>query len=225
MKDDNQLSPWEAWSYQVQQKLKSQDDRIAALEAALGDLTARLKKLEDKPKYAIENIHYHFDQLKVEKLEGTLNIGMSAPELEAAENGEEGASPSQVDQFSTGSGTVFPAASPMQTQPAPPYPDILGRLNSFLDTEAHQLILNREQELGLPLDPYHRRIIIEDIRKQMPPRIHYYLQENQVDGQDSSALYPDLLADRVYAKTRRDAENAISAYLQRLMSGNQGNGG
>lgn len=227
MKDDNQLSPWEVWSYQVQQKLKSQDDRIAALEAALGELTGRMKKLEEKPKYTIENIQYHFDQLKVEKLEGTLNIGMSAPEFESAGNGdnENGESAQNVDQMSIGSGNAFPSAAPVQMQPGAPYQDILGKLDRFLNTEASQLILNQEQELELPLDPHHRRIIIEDIRKQMPPRIQYYMQANQVDGQEPSAMYPDLMADRVYAKTRRDAETAICAYLQRLKSGNPGNGG
>ncbi|MCR2803147.1 spore germination protein GerPC [Paenibacillus soyae] len=227
MKDDNQLSPWEVWSYQVQQKLKSQDERIAALEAALRELTARLKKLEEKPKYTIENIQYHFDQLKVEKLEGTLNIGMSAPELEAANNGENenGESTQNVDQLSVGEGNVFPAADPIDAQPDAAYQDVMGRLERFLESEANQLILNQEQTLELPLDPHHRRIIIEDIRKQLPPRIQFYMQANQQGGQDPSLLYPDLMTERVYAKTRRDAETAICAYLQRLKSGNPSNGG
>ncbi|MEK3881585.1 spore germination protein GerPC [Paenibacillus sp. PL2-23] len=225
MKDDSQLSPWEVWSYQVQQKLQAQDNRIAALEETVVELTARLKKLEEKPKYTIENIQYHFDQLKVEKLEGTLNIGMSAPELDAVEKNEQGEAMDSVGQLSLGQGNVYPAANAVQSQPGAPFQDVLARLNSFLDSEAHGLILNHEQELELPLDPYHRRIIVEDIRKQMPSRIQYYMQASQASAQDSAALYPDLIANRIYDKTRRDAEAAISAYMKRLKQGNADIGG
>ena len=38
-----------------------------------------MKTAESRPLYHIDSLAYHFDQLKVEKLDGTLNIGMTPP--------------------------------------------------------------------------------------------------------------------------------------------------
>lgn len=222
MKDENQLSPWQAWSYEVQLKLKAHEELIDKLECTVKELCEQVKKLEAKPTYTIESLQYNFDQLKVETLEGTLNIGMSAPELggnEEEENGED-----SVGQLSVGQGNVFPAASPGITPPGAPYQDILGRLNRFLDSDAQQYLHQCEQEMGMPLDPFHRRIIIEDIRKQMPTRIQYYLTLQQKEV-GTNMPYPDLITDRVFTKTKRDAEAAMNAYMSRLKSDNISNNG
>lgn len=226
MKDNGQLSPWQAWSYEVMQKLKAHQELIEQLECTVNDLSAQLKKLEAKPTYNIESIQYHFDQLKVEKLEGKLNIGMSVPGLNpGGENGDNG--DSSIEQLSVpqGDANAYPAAIPAMEPPDAAYRNVYSRLISFLNTEAHQALLQYEQELELPLDPYHRRIIIEDVRRQMPPRIHYYLQMHKKDNDEHASLYPDLMADEVYAKTRRDAEAAIGTYMRSLKAGNPGGGG
>lgn len=230
MKEENQLSPWQAWSYEIMKQLKMQLERIERLECTVDDLCKQLKQIESKPSYNIENIQYHFDQLKVEKLEGTLNIGMSLPDGDTfgseEANGGTGNS-GNIDQFSVGqsSGNVFPSASPAITSPPEQYNDIYRRLTQYLDTEAHQSLLNYEKELAMPLDPYHRKIILEDIRKQMPTRIQFYWQMQTKDGTDTASLYPDLIADRVFDKTKRDAESAINAYMRGLKAGNPMNGG
>lgn len=239
MKDEKQLSPWQAWSYEVMKRLKSQQERIEQLECTVDDLCKQLKQLETKPAYTVENIQYHFDQLKVEKLEGTLNIGMSLPDSEAfgAESGNGGpggnggnggnGGSGNIDQFSVGQegGNVFPSASSAITPPPESYNNIYRRITRFLDTEAHQSLLKCEKELDLPLDPYHRRIILEDVRKQMPTRIQFYWQMQAKDSSDTLELYPDLIADRVYDKTKRDAESAIDSYMRSLKAGNPMNGG
>lgn len=229
MKEDSQLSPWQAWSYEVQQKLKAHQESIEKLECTLADVCAQLKKLEAKPSYTIENIQYHFDQLKVEKLEGTLNIGMTAPDLGAGAAAEEEGQPqpANIEQLSVlnGTGEIYPSASSSIAPPTAPYSDIIRKLNAFLDSDAHHYLLHQEQELELPLDPHHRRIIIEDVRNQMPTRIHYYLQQLQKENQEQTGLYPDLLSDKVYAKSKRDAENAMNAYMRQLKASSLSNGG
>lgn len=222
MKDENQLSPWQAWSYEVQLKLKAHEELIEKLECTVKELCEQVKKLEAKPTYTIESLQYNFDQLKVETLEGTLNIGMSAPELGGIEQGDEPNGEDSVGQLSVGPGNVFPAASSGMTPPGAPFQDVMGRLNRFLDEEAQQYLLHCEQEMGLPLDPYHRRIIIEDIRKQMPTRIQYYVTLQQKEA-GAGMPYPDLVADRVFAKTKRDAEAAMNAYMTRLKSDGKSN--
>ena len=41
-----------------------------------------MQELTEKPPVNIERIDYHFDQLKIERLEGTLNIGLNPSDLQ-----------------------------------------------------------------------------------------------------------------------------------------------
>ncbi|GKU79683.1 spore germination protein GerPC [Paenibacillus sp. L3-i20] len=225
MKEQNQLSPWQVWSNAVEQRLKNNKLQIEQLECTVADLCAQLKKLEAKPTYNIESIEYHFDQLKVEKLDGTLNIGMTAPGMGG--NGGNGVEPfsSNIEQLSVNNQNQYPSASPAITPPEGPYNDIFRKLNHFLDNDAPHLLMQHEDALTLPLDPYHRKIIIEDVRKQMPTRIHYYLQRMKKEDKEALDAYPNLLIDDVYGKTKQDAETAISAYMRQLKEGNALPGG
>ncbi|MBD2869522.1 spore germination protein GerPC [Paenibacillus arenilitoris] len=220
MQQMNQLSPWQIWSLEVQNALKAQQERIDGLESQLAELCEKIKQLEAKPTYNIESIEYHFDQLKVEKLDGTLNIGMTAPG-----DGDE-SFPGTVDQLAVAKPEVFPAAGPAIPPPTGPYADIYAGMNRYLDTEALQKLQSFESELCLPLDPYHRRIIIEDVRKQLPPRIEYYLQAASKgnNGQNGAGNNGDVTG-QVLAKTKRDADAAMLAYMKQLQSGSAPAGG
>lgn len=57
--------------------LSWQTKKIQTLEQRLLLLENQLKELEQQPRTTIERIEYKFDQLKVETLEGTLNIGIT----------------------------------------------------------------------------------------------------------------------------------------------------
>ncbi|MGM0880603.1 MAG: spore germination protein GerPC [Bacillota bacterium] len=221
MQQPNQLSPWQIWSLDVQHKLKAQQEQIEKLETQVAALCEQVKQLETRPAYNIESIEYHFDQLKVEKLDGTLNIGMTAPG-----SGEE-SFPGSIEQLAvTKPPQVFPSAAPAITPQAGPYNDIYAEMNRYMDSEAQQRLLAYENELGIPLDPYHRRIIIEDVRKQVPTRIQYYLQrsvgkpEGQQEANDTESIVSSVLA-----KTIRDADAAMLTYMRQLQSGNPSSGG
>lgn len=220
MQQPNPLSPWQMWSLEVQHKLKEQQEQLEALEAKVSALCEQVKQLEARPTYNIESIEYHFDQLKVEKLDGTLNIGMTAPGT-----GDD-AFPGSIEQISVSKPQVFPSADPTITPPSGVYNDISADMNRYLDDEAPQRLLSFENELCIPLDPYHRRIIIEDIRKQMPTRINYYMHEAEKGTADQFSATDDAsVAANVLAKTRRDADAALLAYMRQLQSGTPSSGG
>lgn len=65
----------------TQQKLMSDfqnhQERIAKLEAEQQKLRTELDQLKGQKRTHVEKIEYKFDQLKVERLEGTLHIGVS----------------------------------------------------------------------------------------------------------------------------------------------------
>ncbi|MFF2482020.1 spore germination protein GerPC [Paenibacillus sp. NPDC058071] len=207
----NNPSPWIAWSQDVQAKLSRQEAQIAQLEEQLAAMCAQLKTLESKPTYHIDNLQYHFDQLKVEKLEGTLNIGMTPPGAPEAKG--------EIEQASVSKPLVFPAAKPGMTPPEGPYGDIRQELDRYLDNEASKKLIEMEKQVGIPLDPYHRRMIIEDIRKQLPTRIQFYVK-SAADGTGSGELPGDSSKADVIAKTQRDADAALMQYLQQLKGPN-----
>lgn len=214
MKDESGLSPWQAWSLEVQSKLAKQQEQIAQLQELASGLAGKLKQLESKPTYHIDNIQYHFDQLKVEKLEGTLNIGMTAP-------GSAGDDDS-IEQLAVGKSNVFPSASSSIEPPADLFRSIMERLSHYLDNDANQALLNYGKQHGLSLDDRHKELIIEDIRKQLSPRIRFYLNQMEQNGGDNVAPYPHLIADSVYEKTKRDADAAIMNYMSQVGTGTTG---
>lgn len=214
MQEPNQLSPWQVWSLEVQHKLKAQQEQLEKLEAQVAELCEQLKRLEARPTYNIESIEYHFDQLKVDKLEGTLNIGMTAP------GSGDDAFPGSIEQLTVSKPQVFPSAGPV-SPPSGAYDDIYAEMNRYLDTQAPQRLQAFENELCIPLDPYHRRIIIEDIRKQLPTRIEYYMQQARGDSDSEQTGVEQIpLFENVVVKTTRDTEAALLAYMKRLQSGN-----
>lgn len=220
MQQPTQLSPWQSWSLEVQNKLKAQQEQIAKLETQVAALCEQVKQLEGRPTYNIESIEYHFDQLKVEKLDGTLNIGMTAP------GAGDDSFPGSIEQLAVSKPNVFPSAAPAITPQAGPYTDIYTEMNRYLDSEAQQRLLAYENELSIPLDPYHRRIIIEDVRKQVPTRIQYYLQRSEsISEGEQAANDTESIISSVLAKTIRDADAAMLAYMRQLQSGNPSSGG
>jgi len=221
----NGLSPWQAWSLEVGQTLQQQQAQIEKLTAELARLCEKVKELEARPVYAIESIQYHFDQLKVEKLEGTLNIGMTAP----GEEGEpfSGNGNGAIDQLAVPKKQVFPSASKAISPPTAEYEAIYAEINRYLDTAAPVKLQQLEAEYGIPLDPYHRRIIIEDVRKQMPARIQYYLQKQIKESELSGTIMNNgkINDAQIIAKTENDADAALLGYIQRLKANSALQGG
>lgn len=211
------LSPWQAWAGEVQQKLIAQQALIEQLELQVADLCEKIKQLEARPSYTIESIEYHFDQLKVEKLDGTLNIGMTAP----GAGGEQ--PPGGIEQLSVPAPEVFPSAAPAITPQSEQYHTVYDGMLRYFDKQAVEHLIALETDLGIPLDPYHRKIIINDIKKQVPTRINYYLQQTESgNGNDADN---DALCGSVLAKTTRDAKAAMLSYMKQLQTGDAPSGG
>ncbi|WP_091188886.1 spore germination protein GerPC [Paenibacillus catalpae] len=214
----NGLSPWQAWSLELQTKLKAQQTQIYSLEQQLAILCEQLKQIESKPTYHIEKLEYHFDQLKVEKLEGTLNIGMTPPGMP---NGD-----GDIEQLSVPPKTnTYPAAASSFTPPSEPYADVRAEVDRYLNLRGMQNLVALETEYGVELDPYHRRMVLEDIRKQLPSRIHFYMQlksgeaESGTNGQEQEPQTEQQKKEVILSKTIRDADAAMQRYIQLLKNG------
>lgn len=206
----SQLSPWQAWSMEVQQLLRAMQQEIDSLKTRVDALEEQLANESSSPTYHIERLEYHFDQLKVQKLEGTLNIGMTPP---ADGSSGEGV----IEQFATSPVNMFPAAESTIMVPGAPFPEITANVDAYFNQEAPARLIAMEQEMGLQLDPYHRRIIIEDVRKQVPTRIRYYVNRfNEISQQNNKIADSNVMIADVTTKTIKDAEAAMRQYLQQI---------
>ena len=54
----------------------------------INKLSKEIDALKDKPPINVERLEYKFDQLKIEKLDGTLNIGINPADLNNIEDME-----------------------------------------------------------------------------------------------------------------------------------------
>jgi spore germination protein PC len=242
---------WMAWSQRVQQlhiRLEAQQAAIDSLSKQVESLSERLKSAETKPQYHIDRMEYHFDQLKVEKLDGTLNIGMTPPSEEkmkeigqlvipgapspaavppaSAFTSDNGALPlGDVNDQALSGPNQFPSAfasgAPDATMPGPPYPEIRRDIDFYLNTRAPVILSQLEASYGITLDPFHRKLIVEDIRKQMSPRIQYYinvaLPKGKTNDQNPPQITDELKSD-IIQKTTRDIDAALQSYVASLAS-------
>jgi spore germination protein PC len=70
----------------LQMCIQAQEQRIQTLENALKKMKEDIKQVNEKKAIHVDKIEYKFDQLKVETLEGTLNIGLNPSELSGIED-------------------------------------------------------------------------------------------------------------------------------------------
>ncbi len=136
--------------YQLQQHIQQLNEQINSLEKRIHQL-----EQHSSPKTTIEKLEYHFDQLKIERLDGTLHIGVTPEDL------------SNIDEFSV------PGTSPPQMQSA-----LHQTLNQHIEQEIPAYMEQLEQHYNYPLEPAYRKTLLDDLKKQLSSRIAYYQQAN-----------------------------------------------
>lgn len=73
---------WQQWAQQLSAYIEMQKQRIDKLEETVTKLQSDLDAIKVQKRFHIDKIEYNFDQLKVEKLDGTLTIGISPSSLD-----------------------------------------------------------------------------------------------------------------------------------------------
>ncbi|WP_020616827.1 spore germination protein GerPC [Paenibacillus daejeonensis] len=212
---------WSEWALQTQQQLQQQLLRVADLERQVCELTTRLKVMEEKPSCTIEKLEYRFDQLKVERLDGTLHIGMSPQACE---------SQGVIEQFTTtpiypqppvsatsaGNPQSQPSDPPLQSTSWPAEDDARQQVEHYLEQSAPEVLHRIAANAQLPLDPHHSRLILADLQRQALPRLAYY---KETASRDSG--HPAADAD-IASRTIHDIEMAMQLYVERLLQKEEG---
>ena len=187
---------------QFQQALQKQQETIHSLEEQVRKLTEELDELKSRPSSSIGKVEYKFDQLKVENLNGTLNIGLNPF----------GANSQQIDDFQVDTETL--KVNP-ETQTNPDfYQGIIQEMHRYLDEEAYSRILQFEQEERTPLDDMYRQMMIDDIKKQMEHRLPYYL--SQVQPYEDITSNPQYMKDVIIQAMKQDIDKAFLSFIQHI---------
>jgi spore germination protein PC len=162
--DYSQLLQW------VQMTLQIQENRIAALEQTIQKLQEQLKQLKDKPNIQVEKIEYKFDQLKVETLDGTLNIGLNPSDL------------ANIEDFAVQNQSlntpIHPKAQMQRSM------KIEESIYQYLETELPVVFKETQNQLNVQLDDSYLDFIKQDIMKQLPTRIDYHLQNTAANKRE-----------------------------------------
>ncbi|MBS4210664.1 spore germination protein GerPC [Bacillus sp. FJAT-50079] len=192
---------------QLYEYVNQQHYELAKLRKEVDRLENEVKKLKDKPGITVERLEYKFDQLKVETLEGTLNIGLNPADLKQIED----------------------VAIPTPSQPPSPVKfneeqkEILtSRLNDYIENDVKSVIHETEKQTGIKLAPQHIAMIQDDIRKQLPTRTEHYIQffSHQKDKDRSE----EQLGERLYRTIVADIDQAVRAFIIQTANNEKGKG-
>ncbi|PGM96821.1 spore germination protein GerPC [Bacillus cereus] len=188
--------------HQLQQALQIQQQTILNLEEQVRLLQEELTELKSRPSSSIGKVEYKFDQLKVENLNGTLNIGLNPFSTKGQ----------QIEDFQVDTETL--KVNP-ETETNPDfYQGLLQEMHRYLDEEAYSRILHFEQEERTPLDEMYRQMMVDDIKKQMEHRLPYYL--SQVQSYEGISSDPDYLRDVIIQAMKQDIDKAFLSFIQHI---------
>jgi spore germination protein PC len=187
--------------YQYLKKLhlyvEHQSRKTARLEKMIYELQQEIASLKERPPVQIGNIEYKFDQLKVETLEGTLNIGLNPTELDG------------IDDFSVDQKSVNVPIPPKQLFKRTI--EIETALNQYLESELENIFLGAQTELGIKVEASYFEFIKNDIKKQLSGRVAQHLQE-QSRGTELSAH----LNEQVIGLLKQEIQNGVFLFLKNL---------
>ena len=124
-------------------------------------------------------MEYKFDQLKVENLNGTLNIGLNPFSAKGQ----------QIEDFQVDTETL--KVNPETDTNPDFYQSILQEMHRYLDEEAYNRILHFEQEERTPLDEMYRQMMVDDIKNRwsIDSLITYHKRNHMKGFQQIQIIY------------------------------------
>lgn len=190
---------------QLASQLKRHEEKLTKLEKAHADVMKTIETLKNQPPINVERIDYHFDQLKIERLDGTLNIGLNPQDFQ------------EMDEFSI----PTPHFRKEQSEKSKVQLNQLqDKFNTYLEKELPLFIEKAKKEMGLELDESYAAFIQEDIRRQLPERLAFYSQKLAKTRRNLSVNEEE---QEIYQMTIHDIQQAIYAFLRQFpMKGQKG---
>lgn len=184
--------------------LQAQENRINELEKSLRQMAEELKLLKEKPSIQVDTIEYKFDQLKVETLEGTLNIGLNPGELQGIED--------FAVNNQTGNSQPSPISPKEQMQRAM---EIEEAILMYLETELPAIVEDTQRNLNIQAnESSYLTFIKEDIKKQLPTRIDFHLKASATNLRSSANLSDQ--NQLIIEALKQEIQNGVAVFFKNL---------
>jgi spore germination protein PC len=184
----------------LQQCVQAQERRIAQLEQLVKQMAADLKQLKDKPPIHVGTIEYKFDQLKVETVEGTLNIGLNPSDLQGIE-----------DLAINQAGMNIPVDPKAQMQRSM---EIEDSIYNYLETDLPNIITETQMKLNIQPNDAYLSFIKEDIKKQLPSRIDFHLKA--AAAQNRTEENDNVIHENILNAIKQEIQNGVLTFFQHL---------
>lgn len=182
------------------QRLNQSEQQLKQMTEQLTQLQKQIEEIKNKPPLHIE---YHFDQLKVNHLEGTLNVGLTPQGVQG------------IESFEAPDPASMQVAPTEPEEEAPPIRSLQTEVESYMKDKSADLLISLERQYAVSLEEEHRSRVIDDVRKQLDERVHYYARTSSYPSkgtEEDVQKWKDSIKDKAY----RDIQGAFSAYLSKL---------
>ncbi|WP_433946652.1 spore germination protein GerPC [Paenibacillus sp. SN-8-1] len=191
---------------QLASQLQSITARLDQLEASIKGLSQAIDEMKSSATASTGGVQYHFDLLKIEKLEGTLNIGTTPG------NGQ------SIEHIAVGD----------KQTPSSDHKDVkdagLEEINRrakeqvmcFLDEEVPVLFNNMLAAHQLNLTDAYKQQVMDDIRRQIDDRIQIYAK--QVNDLPDLSDQEQKIA-MVTTQLKRDIQTALNTHIKHTLLG------
>ncbi|NSL53057.1 spore germination protein GerPC [Calidifontibacillus erzurumensis] len=191
--------------HQVDSYLLKHQQLLNDLQEEVKSLQSKINQLQERQITHIDKIEYKFDQLKIERLEGTLNIGLTPQGL---------SDPETIENFAVGEN--LQGELPIMQQYPNFYTELKNEVRQYLNIECHQFIDECAHKYNKNISDKHRTFIIQDIERQLDGRLHYYINQMAHSMRDANI---EEMHSFVLSKIKRDIQNAIDAFIQHMPTG------
>ncbi|RTR31487.1 spore gernimation protein [Robertmurraya yapensis] len=208
---------------QMHSFIQSQEKRIIELEQKVELLASELEEVKSRHPIQVGTIEYKFDQLKVESLEGTLNIGLNPAEIEQQieelelPNNNGNGNGNSNNNYHNGLNIHPKKGKVNHIQPKKKMQrsmDLEDSVFQYLETKLEPLIKKYEEQLGRTFDEPYVTFIKEDIIRQLPQRIEYYLKK--IPDKERTEEAEKKIDEQLQQQMKTDIENAVLAFLKTL---------
>lgn len=191
----------------MQHCIHKQEQRIAQLEKQVQEMAQELKQMKEKPVIHVDTIEYKFDQLKVETVEGTLNIGLNPSDLQGIEDLAVNKAPEDIPP-------VHPKAQMMRSM------EIEEAMFHYLETDLPDIILMTQNQLNMVPNEAYLSFVKEDIKKQLPGRIDAHLKS--FAGNDRNEKDAKSTNQKIINQLKNEIQNGVMAFFQHLLKNMKG---
>ncbi|HEX7055888.1 MAG TPA: spore germination protein GerPC [Bacilli bacterium] len=183
-----------------------QEERLAEITRTLNRLEQDLTALKQQKETRIGRVEYKFDQLKVEKLEGTLNVGMSTPGG-AGEIGQLAAPGNAADDPHDGGQTA-----PNDENDAAAL--IRAETDRYARDELPATVRRMADHHGIAMDNSFHGMITEDVKRQLQGRVPRYAE--QAERLYGKSVESAQLRMWIARRIKEDVEEGLRRYFVRI---------